>query len=756
MPADARQIVQAISELSAARKKILMYPPGHVQVNHSIDRARKSLDQILGSRDELTIAADKDGLFVDPDFINLKDSVSQELSSLLRNYDIAAIRFRRGLSSAELAAFLHLIAHDSERVQPEGGLERALLQARIQHIRVLTIDYSRFLHTDEQKIEKQHKARDPDRSDWIWRSFVSHLIQGTLSDSEKGIPIRSATELSPHEIAMYLNEHRLNTQTALESYERTVQEHLGQTSEPEAGMPFRAKNFQNLKALIEELHPSIRRQFLNATYRQCADRKETALVEELLSGISHGLVIEMLRNANQEKNEISPTLLNLVHKIASTRDSRPETDSSTEPNGAHAASSDSEQHQEIQALFQREAYETYVPSDYGAVLKNLSGGLIPGPEEAEKPSEIQQHLHSLESRYLDVQIARALMAFMGTAIEADEYTDYAEKIFGIMNDLIGEGEFAVPLDVLTMFQRDRHERPDDSMRSVAEDYLRRFRHPNFVSKALAALDKWKNEKHGMADAFITAIGPETVPQVLSLYLQREESESDDHLFHLLSTFADRVAEEAKVFLRARRGLSLVRLIILIRRLGTQELTPALRPFLEHHDPRIRMEVLETLVKFEDPESADLLSGFLKSKNPDDLLRVIGMAGLYKVEKLAPDLASMIKTFSLFRLDYQKNEKIIEALGRIGHSCAIPALERLARAKWSLYPKHLLNLKRRLFQSLRSYDKAQIGHLLRIGSQSRDPSIQSSCRAHIQKQGAIFTKPLSETDEVQDSDAGRAS
>jgi hypothetical protein len=169
-----------------------------------------------------------------------------------------------------------------------------------------------------------------------------------------------------------------------------------------------------------------------------------------------------------------------------------------------------------------------------------------------------------------------------------------------------------------------------------------------------------------------------------------------------------------------------------------------------------MEVLETLVKFEDPESVDLLSGFLKSKNPDDLLRVIGMAGLYKVEKLAPDLASMIKTFSLFRLDYQKNEKIIEALGRIGHSCAIPALERLARAKWSLYPKHLLNLKRRLFQSLRSYDKAQIGHLLRIGSQSRDPSIQSSCRAHIQKQGAIFTKPLSETDEVQDPDAGRAS
>ena len=741
LPAHARQIAQAVSEIGAARKKILMYPAGHVQVNQTIDRALHCLEQILSSRAEVTVAADKEGLFIDPDSISLADPVSQELSSLLRHNDVAAIRFLRGLPREELATFLHLIAQDREGVHTRGGLEKALLKARIQHIRALSIDYSKFLHTDEQEVNKQHRRGLQDPSDWIWRNFVSHLIQGTLSDSKQGAPIQSAAELSPHRIARYLNEQLLNTQTALESYEKSVHEHLGQMSEPQAGLQFRARNFENLKALLEELHPSIRRQFLDVTYRQCEDRKGTPQVEELLGGISHGLVIEMLRHANQDGNEVSPTLLNLVRKIASTRNSHADTGSGAETDRSHAASADPEQQRQVQELFQREAYETYVPSDYGSILEDLSRDFVPGPEDPEESPELQQYLHSLESRHLDVQIARALMAFMAVTTRTDEYRDYAEKVFGITNDLIGEGEFAVPLDVLTMFERDRQERSDDSTRSAAEEYLKRFRHSSFVSKALAAFDKWKDKEHRMAEEFVTAIGTAIVPQALSLYLQRDESERGDHLFRLLSAFADRVAEEAKVVLRARRGSSLVRLIILIRRLDAKELTDALRPFLDHHDRKVSLEVLETLVRFQDPESNDLLSRSLKTRDPDELLRAIETAGRYKVEKLAPDLASMVRTFSLFRLDYQKNEKIIEALGRIGHPCAIPVLERLARARWSLYPKQLLNLKRQLYQSLKSYDQTLIGPLLKIGFQCSDPSIQSACRELMQKTGGMATGSL---------------
>ena len=57
-------------------------------------------------------------------------------------------------------------------------------------------------------------------------------------------------------------------------------------------------NLRNLSALLEELQPGIRHQFLEATYQQCAVRAENPLVEDLLSGMSHGLILEMLRHVN--------------------------------------------------------------------------------------------------------------------------------------------------------------------------------------------------------------------------------------------------------------------------------------------------------------------------------------------------------------------------------------------------------------------------------------------------------------------------
>jgi hypothetical protein len=146
-----------------------------------------------------------------------------------------------------------------------------------------------------------------------------------------------------------------------------------------------------------------------------------------------------------------------------------------------------------------------------------------------------------------------------------------------------------------------------------------------------------------------------------------------------------------------------------------------------------MEILETLVRFQDPESTDLLRKFLKLKNAEDQLRVIEIAGMCRVADLAQDLASMVRTFSFFRADYVRNERIIEALGRIGHASAIPVLERLARTKFSLYPKQLADLKLLLFQSLRLYEAAPLAPLLRMGSQSKDTRIRTACRESLPTQ-----------------------
>jgi hypothetical protein len=234
---------------------------------------------------------------------------------------------------------------------------------------------------------------------------------------------------------------------------------------------------------------------------------------------------------------------------------------------------------------------------------------------------------------------------------------------------------------------------------------------------------------------LTAIGPDIVPQALNLYLNREQSEGDQHLFNLLAIFSGRVTELAQRDIQSRGGPPLVRLIRLVRRLGTQDLIPELKPLMDRDDRQVQLEILETLVRFEDPESSELLRKFLKLKNSEDQLRVIEIAGMHRVADLAEDLASMVRTFSLFRADYVRNEKIIEALGRIGHPAALPVLGKLAKTRLSLYPKQLADLKLLLFQSLRLYEGAPVAPLLRIGSQSKDPRIRAACRDRRQESGA---------------------
>ncbi len=735
MPTEVKLLSRALIELNATRKTILMYPPGHNQVQQSIDRARATWDEILGARPEMTIGTDKDGLIVGRDSARLDDAVSRQFSSILRDHDLAVVYFRQGLSSDELTAFLRVIAEDPEKIRAEGGIERALVNEDVRHIRVQCVDYSKFLHTEEEEIQKRARGKDSDENDSLWGGFVTHLILGTLTDSEKGIPLRSADDYAPRVIASYLNDNRLDQSMVLDSYEQTLQEHLSQEQpDAEEGKTYRVANLRNLSALLEELQPGIRHQFLDATYQQCAVQDNNPMVEDLLSGMSHGLILEMLRHANKQGDEISPTLLNLVKKIAGVKEAGA-LEGAAEPKPGQPLSTDPGQHKEILDLFDREAYESYVTSDYGETLKHLSQDGVKESDGLDLPDELREEMGALESPLLDAQIARALLAFMDGDAGEDEYKDYADKTFRIANELIGEGEFTVPLEILNTLQRHAGKKADPALRSIAESSLQRFRYPTFLSKALAAFDKWREAKDGTAQAFLMAIGPDIVPQALNLYLHREQSEGDQHLFNLLAMFAGRVTELAQREIQARGGPPLVRLIRLVRRLGTHDLIPELKPLLERDDRQVQLEILETLVRFQDPESADLLRRFLKLKTMEDQLRVIEIAGMHRVADLAEDLASMVRTFSFFRADYTRNEKIIEALGRIGHASALPVLGRLAKTRFSLYPKALADLKLLLFQSLRLYEGAAVAPLLRIGSQSKDTRIQAACRDSMQRPGA---------------------
>ena len=139
-----------------------------------------------------------------------------------------------------------------------------------------------------------------------------------------------------------------------------------------------------------------------------------------------------------------------------------------------------------------------------------------------------------------------------------------------------------------------------------------------------------------------------------------------------------------------------------------------------------MEVLVALLEFDDGWGPHYLRKWIQSDRADIASRAVAMAAEYKVRDIVPDLLAMLKTRVIFKSDFQKNEEIIEALGQIGDTAAIPTLVKLAKSAGFFHQKAHLHMKHVLFTSLQGYPFDAVSSILKIGQNSKEKSIRDAC------------------------------
>jgi hypothetical protein len=141
---------------------------------------------------------------------------------------------------------------------------------------------------------------------------------------------------------------------------------------------------------------------------------------------------------------------------------------------------------------------------------------------------------------------------------------------------------------------------------------------------------------------------------------------------------------------------------------------------------VKLEALSTLLKFKDPGAVSLLRSAIHEKDPDFAYQAVVLAGQYRIGDVTEDVLSKIKRVILFETDYAENEEIIKVLGNIGDARALPELEKLASATWSLYPSSLMHMKETIYASLARYPMEKIAGLLKIGEKLNSDTIRRTC------------------------------
>ena len=565
----------------------------------------------------------------------------------------------------------------------------------------------------------------------MWQDFVTHLVAGTLAGPGQGVSAKDAEQINPSELARLLNERKLDAKSAVENYEHIISTYMRGKAEKKQLTKDQSKTLENMNALLKDLHPELRKQFLSVAFKNIAARRESPLeAEAVIGGFTDDMVIEMLGQASAEGREISPTLAGLIGKLAQAHTDAPagqQHDHRMKPARGFVDVTFKAEH--MQKLFDREKYEEYVSDDYKTMLRHLSEG----PSGAIEPFPLEEHVRSLEDEDLDFQIGRALLAFLEENIDEEDYKEFAQKIVALMPQFLETGNFELLWRILEALRRHSMDKPIQGIRDCADETKKFFSDPEFIVKALNAFDRWMREKGQEASGLIQALGPDTIPGLMDILCRDESVGGRRILFNLLCLFGDPAVREAGKRLRDPRAETVRNLLIFIGRAGNASSIPQVKPLLRHQDPLVKIEALSILVKFKDPEAIHQLRDAIYDKDPDFAFQAVILAGQYRIMDVTEDVLSKIKRVILFETDYAENEEIIRVLGNIGDARALSELEKLARATWSLYPHSLMHMKETIFKSLARYPREKIDGLLKIGEKLNSDTIRGICSRLMLKQ-----------------------
>lgn len=751
VPLDTRLLSDAVIELNISRKNVSIYPPGHIQITKSIDRAYEVLVKLFEIRQEMTLGVAKDILFVGQDYLDQRNPVYRDFAMSMNQQGIAAVTFVRGLDRDEMVRFHRIITSKPDDITAMGGIAKVVENAGIPHIRVMAIDYASFHLTEEKEIFKtqpkpgEKPGEKPGAG--VWQDFVSLLSSGALATGGEGVSLKDASQIDPAELAKLLNERKLDSGAAVQSYDRIISSYVRTSAEKKQLTREQSQTINNLNSLLKDLHPDIRKQFLSTAFKNVSENTESAGSEEILGGLGDDMIIDMLRQASSEGREISPTLTGLLGKLASVRD---KTASSQQggggatkiggsvvgkPSGGGKGSGETGKDNEgpeflpehMAKLFGREKYEGYVEKEYDDILKDVSGRAETLAATAKERFSVDEYLKDLDDQHLDFQIGRAVLAFMEENIDEEDYRDFSKKLIAIVPDMLVTGNFPLLLDTLQTLRWHLSDKKNEAIRKCAAEALQVFWDPAFIDKSLDAFNTWSRIKGKDSQAFMLALGPILVPGLLEIYSYDTAPGGRRVLFDLLCTFGKDTVAEAVKRLGDPRAYYVRNLLMLIRRAGTPAVTTEVKPLLKHVDPKVRLDALAVLLRFKDHAAVGILRKEINSKDPDVSSAAVLLAGQFRIAEVVEDILPLIKRTILFETDYGVNEEIIRVLGEIGDPRAIPELEKLAKAGWPLYRKSHAQMKKALFESLDRYPKESIAELIRIGERSDDDRIRMLCR-----------------------------
>lgn len=674
---DTKSLATLIVELNIARRNCRAYPKGHPIVAASLDKVLRVYEELLNKHGELILGITRDSLMVDGVVLDKSNLVYQDFSRVLFERGIGALLFHSGLTIEELTNFTTLLGLKREQIQQHGGIAQVWSKARITAMTIRPIRYDLFQTTDVDSVAVN---RDNTPEEGLWDKFARELTLGILPHE-----ISDDTYLDPKILAEILNQQFARGNFNEAKVRSATTDILAPVDVDSSPGTLSGHPYHDLATFISNLTPELRRQFIDSSFGGNNQNRQTA-AEKILSNLSDIAIRETLEDINQNRLSVSPVIFGLLERLGQNVISL--------QNDSEEISGDDNISSKMKTILREHASEEYVPDDY---QKQLNQMIASDQSPHIHVEDVSALLKTVENRSIETSIREILMNFIRVGVETTEERDLLlqnlSDMFGFFLQTGDYGQLHTMIDQLTDGTF-----PVEIQSRLRNEYGRR----EFLDEILDGLSIWGKPRYGDIRTLIHKIGGPFVEAILDRL--SEEKNMSLRRFYMDSLIEMGAVTRVSIVnrLHDNRWYFLRNLLIILSAQNDPSVVALVRPLLRNGDPRLRHEVLKTLVHFRDPQAEIQVLEDLNSQNPELQSAAIQLAEQCTSPAISKKLTSMVSLGGFSQIEYERKSAILRALGEIGRAEVLPELAKILSSRRLFQSRQLTKLKTEIIRSLPKY------------------------------------------------------
>jgi HEAT repeat protein len=741
-----RLVFDFVRAMNIARRNLVAYPRGHSLVVESFEKVRAILQDFFEYSNHFTLGVAKDTLMLGTKALDKKNPVFQNFAQILFEHGIVSLTFFRNLTVDELMDFDHIISQKRNDVQHQGGVATLLSKAKVNSIKAQLIDY-RMFQAEEGLVDSESDRNDAQES-FFWWQFVRGVIDGTLDP--QGIPLDGMEGYDPEALATLLNEHYagggsssgrgsgtgVSAGEEIASYASggggttgdiqggegpggTGQSIPDSTSGGKDGSRFavflESKSFDfaqlafdevsttRLNRFVRSLNHSLRKTFVERFFSSFS--QNTSALNQLMPSLSDEIIVEALEKNTKKELYIPPNILDILTRLNKEK----ERQGSDDTNDLLGNLSREDLSDKFNTIFKEDELDRFVPLDYQKILHDV---VVVDALSAPELSHIHQLEDTLSQQSMNMHLTAVVVDIITKMKDGDEVPPYLVRALkGCCMYLVSAGDFHTISDIYETIAG-KMASPGNSNYEKPRGILEIFADDDFIGNVLDAPAQWGKEKDFYIVELIKRIGDPFVEPLLDRLASEENRTLRYFYLDLLAELGAMVKEPAIQRLKDNRWFLVRNLIILLRNLNDPSVLPALHGLLDHPYPRVRHELMQTLIKFNDPVAERIILQEMDSPDTGRCLKAIALAGMTRNRFVSQKLLEFLKQRGFGKTILPVKKASIHALGEIGDPAVLPALQNILKSRTFFRRHAATNLKLEILESLKKYPVGETSPILR--------------------------------------------